>query len=344
MKEWYLMGGATKPNSIGGYENEAFGDFKGDAFSEALTTDIADDIVIWNHDMTESVQIRGILSENVADTTLKSLQRSVLVEIGTLKGGDYLEFDDNIWIVDGRPGNNHIYEKATLKQCQYKLRWQKNDGTIIERWANFESASKYDVGEIDGRTMILPTNNSTILIPTDENSLTIEGKRVFIDINEPPQKTFKITRNDDVLYLYKGNEGVLSLISDRTELNSEEDRPDLRLCNYIETTEPYIPDPNQSQVLSTINGRDTLRVGYSRTYTVSFTDLDGNEVSADDVSFVWNIEGDITDSITADIDGDSITLTADDDDMLVDEKFKLQIVIDGEINVEMIITIAEAWG
>ena len=40
-QEWYLMSSSTKPNSLGGYENEGFNDFKDDAFDEALATDIA---------------------------------------------------------------------------------------------------------------------------------------------------------------------------------------------------------------------------------------------------------------------------------------------------------------
>ena len=43
-KEWYLLSSSTKPNSIGGYENEGFQDYKDDAFSEALETDIATNI------------------------------------------------------------------------------------------------------------------------------------------------------------------------------------------------------------------------------------------------------------------------------------------------------------
>lgn len=49
-KEWYLLSSSTKPNSIGGYENEGFQNYKDDAFSEALETDIAADIILYNHD------------------------------------------------------------------------------------------------------------------------------------------------------------------------------------------------------------------------------------------------------------------------------------------------------
>lgn len=88
-KEWYLLSSSTKPNSIGGYENEGFQNYKDDAFSEALETDIAADIILYNHDLSESQEIRCIIQGNSADTMLKSMERIGLFSIGTVKAGMY---------------------------------------------------------------------------------------------------------------------------------------------------------------------------------------------------------------------------------------------------------------
>ena len=71
--------------------------------------------------------------------------------------------------------------------CQYKLKWQKSNGDIIERWANFVSASKYDVGQFGNNYITLASNNFTVLIPEDDDGITLENKRVFIyrNINSP---------------------------------------------------------------------------------------------------------------------------------------------------------------
>ena len=51
MQEWYLIGNNTKPNMIGGYENEGFLDCKDDAFYETLETDLADIVILYNYDV-----------------------------------------------------------------------------------------------------------------------------------------------------------------------------------------------------------------------------------------------------------------------------------------------------
>lgn len=283
IKEWYLITPDTRPNITSGFGNDAFVDYKDDAFAEVLTTDIADDLTLYNYDLSKSVELRGVIQGNIADTQLKSMERTVLVPIGTLHSGDYIFFEDEFWIVDGRPGNNKTYEKATLKECQYKLRWQKNDGTVIERWANFASASKYDVGETSDKTIILTSNNLTIIMPNDKDSMTIDGKRVFIDHSDIPEKVFKITRNDDVLFLHGSHGGTLSLIADKVELNLETDRQDLRLCDYIDPTIPPTPpqNPDETADLRAVidfNGDQELKIGGStKTLTGYFTDINDNK-------------------------------------------------------------------
>lgn len=52
MKEWYLIGNKTKPNMLGGYENQGFLDYKEDAFAESLETDIATTVLLCNSDLS----------------------------------------------------------------------------------------------------------------------------------------------------------------------------------------------------------------------------------------------------------------------------------------------------
>ena len=136
MKDWYLLTPTTRPNEIGGYENDSFIDYREDAFYEALTTDIASTVTIYNYNLSVSKTVRCIIQNNTSDTLLKSLERIILAPIGTLKAGMYLYFEDRFWLITGYPGNNVIYEKATSVLCQYKLRWQLQSGKINPRPAN----------------------------------------------------------------------------------------------------------------------------------------------------------------------------------------------------------------
>lgn len=340
MKEWYLLTSDTRPNSIGGYENDAFVDYKDDAFQEALQTDIAVSVTLYNYDLSESKSIRCIIQGNIADTQLKSMERTVLVPIGTLKAGMYIFFENRYWLVTGYPGSNKIYEKATVILCQYKLRWQDDNGKVIERWANFTSASKYDTGHSGNQTIMLTSNNFTIWIPEDDDSATLDTRRVFIDRDTiRPTKVFEITRSDDVLYLF-GEEhgGILSFIADKDELNLEVDRPDLGLCDYKEPT-PLPPKPDETTDLSAvISGKSNLINGFSRTYSVEFRDSNGD--IKEDVDFTWNVESDF--DVQQKVNGNEIELSVDDKS-LIGSSFILQVCVQDKVLSEFEITITSLY-
>lgn len=338
MKEWYLLNAGTRPNITGGYENDTFRDYKDDAFYEALQTDIASTVQLYNHDRSESTEIRCIIQDNLSNTQLKSMERSILAPIGTLKAGMYIFYENVYWLISGYPGNNEVYEKSTIILCQRILKWQDNTGNIIERPANIVSAAKYDTGTSGNSTILLSSNNFTIWIPDDDESATLEKKRVFIDRNyDNPQKVYKITRSDDALYLF-GEEhgGILSFIADKDELNLMTDRPDLGLCDYHSPTD--VPEPNpgdETPVLSaSISGGDTLRCGRSKTWMVTFKDGDGNEIT--DCDFKWNVASDFV--IIQVINKNKIQLRVDDEDC-IGSSFLLQITNNNRILTECQITI-----
>ena len=345
MKEWYLTN--PKPNITSGYENDALSEYAQDNFTDVLETTFSDTALLFNYSLSESKEIKCIIQGNIANTQLKSMERTILVPIGTLHSGDYVFFEDEYWIVDGRPGNNKSYEKATLKECQYKLRWQKDDGTIIERWVYLTSSSKYDVGENGNNTIILTSNNYLITIPNDEDSMTLDGKRVFIDLSDVPEKVFKITRNDDVLFAHGSHGGTLNLIADKTEFNKETDNQELRLCDYIDSSPPTPPSepttPDETEDLSaTISGTSNLRIGVTRNYTATISDSDGNAVQWDDTKYGWNVASDF--DVKQTITENKISLTVEDEDF-IDSSFILQVIKldDGSVIAEIEITVIDVF-
>ena len=345
MKEWYLN--CPSPNITSGYENDALSEYAQDNFTDVLETTFSDTALLFNYSLSESKEIKCVIQGNVANTQLKSMERTILVPIGTLHSGDYIFFEDEYWIVDGRPGNNKSYEKATLKECQYKLRWQKDDGTIIERWVYLTSSSKYDVGENGNNTIILTSNNYLITIPNDEDSMTLDGKRVFIDLSDIPEKVFKITRNDDVLFAHGSHGGTLNLIADKTEFNKETDNQELRLCDYIDSTPPTPPSeptiPDETEDLSvTISGTTNLKIGVTRTYTATLSDKDGNAVQWDDAKYSWNVASDF--DVKQTVTENKISLTVEDEDF-IDSSFILSVIKldDGSVIGDFEITVIDVF-
>lgn len=339
MKEWYLLNTETRPNITGGYENDVFNDYKDDAFFEALETDLGTTVLLYNHDRSESTELRCIIQDNLANTQLKSIERSILAPIGVLKAGMYIFYDNVYWLISGYPGNNGVYEKATLILCQRILKWQDDSGKIIERPANFTSAAKYDTGTSGNSTITLSSNNFTIWIPDDDDSATLEEKRVFIDRNyKTPRKVYKITRSDDALYLFgEDHGGILSFIADKDELNPITDRPDLGLCNYHSPAAPPIPDET-TDLSALISGGTTLRCGRSKSWTVKFTDKDGNDV--ENCDFKWNVVSEF--NVTQTVDSQKIQLRVDDENC-IDSSFLLQAIMDDSVVAEIEITVVEGF-
>lgn len=341
MKEWYMEN--YTPN-ITGFESCAISQYAQDNFTDVLLTNLADDLLLCSHDLSVKTPIRGIIQGNMADTQLQSMYRTILCKIGTVHAGDYIYFDDNYWIIDGLPGNNKSYEKVTLKVCQYKLRWQKDDGTIVERWGNFSTASKYDKGENGNEVATLSSNNYTILIPEDDDGMTIERRRVFIDISQNPEKVFKITRNDDPLFMYNSKGGVLSLIADKEELNLEKDRPDLRLCDYIDPETPPSfsnGESGESDISAMIKGPKDILVGFPQKYTALFKSVsDESDIDFSEVDFSWNIIGD--DRISHTERDDIIAISVNDED-LIGSSFLLQLLVKGSVLAELPVKITEGW-
>lgn len=258
-----------------------------------------------------------------------------------VKIGDYIHDtkDDTYWLVYNSFNVNDVHYEGKLIQCNYPLKWQLSNGKVVERWANIVSASKYDTGETGNATIILSSNNFTVLIGFCEEGYELEGKRVFIDKrNINPEKVFKMTRGDDVLF-DSGNMGALfSFIADKTEFNKDEDRPDLKLCNYIDVGSDDTPPENPDEMTDltiTISGNKNLKVGFSRTYTATITDVDGNALEWDN-TYSWNVVSDF--EVGQETDGNTIKLLVEDDS-LIDESFILQLLVDGTVKTELEITV-----
>ena len=341
MKEWYLE--HTPPESTSEYENESMLDYGESNFTDILYTNVAKTVILYNSDLTYAKEIKCIVQGNTSDTQLKSMERIFLFKIGTVKAGMYIFFENRYWLIDGYPGNNGSYEKATSVLCQYKLRWQNSTSEIIERWCNITSASKYDVGEDGNNTIMLTSNNYTIKVPYDEETLSLEEKRVFIDKHKTnPTKVFKLTRDDDVLYDY-GDEyhgSILSFIADKDEFNPTFDNQKLRICNYDHSSTPSTPDvPSSQEMVVLILGDNTLRVGRKKSWNMSFIDKEENEVDCDD--FAWHITSDF--DITKIVTDKTIQLFVNDD-LYIGKSFLLQILDnDGTILAEKEITIEEGF-
>ena len=145
---------------------------------------------------------------------------------------------------------------------------------------------------------------------------------------------FRITKSNDVLYDF-GEEhgGIFSFIADKTEFNPTTDNQELRVCDYkdIHKTTTSI-----NEMVVSIIGKERLQVGYPRTYSVTFTDKQGNAI--DDISFAWNVLSDF--DVEQSVKDNSITVNIQDDD-LVGQSFSIQVLVNGSVITSKEISIVE---
>lgn len=258
-----------------------------------------------------------------------------------IKIGEYLHDtkDDTYWLIYNSFNVNDVHYEGKMIQCNYLLRWQLTSGEIIERYSNIVSASKYDVGENGNSTLVLSSNNYTVLIGYCEEGFELEGKRVFIDMKSTnPIKVFKITRSDDVLYNSGSMGSLLSFIADKTEFNPNNDNQELKICDYIDPSTPLPPTPSEpdetTDLSATITTNGVLKVGFYRTYTVNFTDENGDIVDWNAVNFTWNVVSSF--EVEQAESSNKIRLKVSDEDR-IGSSFLLQCIIDstvvGEIKI-----------
>ncbi len=262
-----------------------------------------------------------------------------------IKIGEYLHDtkDDTYWLIYNSFNVNDVHYEGKMIQCNYLLRWQLTNGEIIERYSNIVSASKYDVGENGNNTLILSSNNYTVLIGYCEEGFELEGKRVFIDRKPTkPTKVFKITRSDDVIYNSDGMGSLLSFIADKTEYNPNKDNQEMKICDYIEPSSCIPPTPQPPNEMPDlrciISGNANLRNGYNRTYTVSFMDKDNNLIDSEKIDYQWNVVSDF--EVEKEINDNKIILSINNED-LIGSFFLLQITTGENTISEIKINIVE---
>lgn len=260
--------------------------------------------------------------------------------------GDYVEWANSHWIVVTCDSDDEIYKDGKLNQCNYLLKWQNELGEIIERWAVIQSASKYNDGTDSNAVITLGSDQLSIIVPIDSETIKLKksmSKKFFIDGNTEDPTTYELTGTGNVPDTYNGH-GITSWIVKECAYTATEDDLKYGVCNYkavdIEedpTTPPENPD-EMTDLRVVISGNKNLKVGFSRTYTVKFTDENGNEI--DETDWEWNVGADYIDVVEQ--NGNEIELLIENEDY-VNSSFVLSVVKDTVALAQIEITVVEAF-
>ena len=262
--------------------------------------------------------------------------------------GDYIydEKEGTYWLCTESYNINDVHYEGKLTECNWYLRWQRADGVIVEYPAQDLNSTQYNSGESGNATITLGSAQHMETVQANEDTLALASPQRFY-VSRNHTIPFVVTQNDSTALNY-GTKGICR-ITVTQDVIRDVDRPDLGICDYreIDTNTPSEEDPTtppenpdeMTDLSATILGNKNLKVGFSRTYTATITDVDGNAVEWDN-TYSWNIVSDF--EIGCEIDGNTIKLLVEDEDC-VDSLILLQVIRNNTVIAEIEITVVEAF-
>ena len=260
-----------------------------------------------------------------------------LVEVG-----DYVydEADNSYWICTESFNINNVHYEGRFTLCNWVLRWQRPDGTILEYPCQDRNATQYNSGESGNGVMTLGSSQHMEMVQANEDTLALASpQRFYIDRgNKIP---YVVTQNDSTAYNY--GKGICQ-ITVMQDVNREGiDRPDLGICDYIPPANPSENDDETTVLTKDINGviqgNKTLRVGFERTYKAILTNKLGEPISWTD-DFYWNVyPSSIVDLNT---NNNTVSILAEDED-LIGRSLSVEVRHKGALVCGETITIDEAF-
>lgn len=274
--------------------------------------------------------------------------------------GDYVKWNDQIWLITLVDVDEKTWNRGYMYLCTVPLRWQNSEGKIIERYAYSEDFTKYSSGTTGNNTITIGDNQYGLTIPIDSETRKLKRDMRFpIDFEDAEQPDIyeltnrKVNLNNNE---YFGRGGTMVVTMSYDAFNKDKDKRvvmengnEVWICDYNEidntdtntpSEDPTPPPENPDEMTDlriAISGNTNLKVGFSRTYTTTITDVDGIAVEWDD-TYSWNVVSDF--EVGQEVTDNKIKLLVEDES-LVDSSFILQVIksVDNTVVAEIEITV-----
>lgn len=157
----------------------------------------------------------------------------------------------------------------------------------------------------------------------------------YINGSETTGATFNWTSSDNELAIVDNTGKVTSLSEGTVKITATWIEKDVSEFVYITIANENVP-PTPIYNYSIV-GNTNLKCGYTRTYTFSITDSEGETIN--NIDSQWNIVADFEVKQTI-LDDKRIKLQVNNED-LIGSRFVLQALVDGEVKAEITINIVE---
>lgn len=249
--------------------------------------------------------------------------------------GDFVEWEDSMYICINDENDNSIQCTGYITKCNNTLTFQTPDTTIHTIPCIItDRASVYSDGVEDTKYIRLPDGLIKIVIPNNELTDTFDllNKRIIFDHSK--YSVFEVVRVDKLL-----QQGLIEIIAEVEVYDQNVDNLELNLSNYIDTTEPEIPEippeiPDERNYEMILYGQDTITLMQTGDYYVRT--FDNGIETGHDVRF------EIDDTSLANIksqDGRNCVVATNTNFSMGEVKLKVILLVDEAVFVEKTIGI-----
>ncbi len=229
----------------------------------------------------------------------------------SIYAGDYVNWGRGKWLVQSCTTDDEIYKKGQLWECNWLMKWENDDGDIVERWCFASSASKYNEGVEQDKVFTLGSDQCKVYMPIDEEVLAVTKKKemlFIIDNATVGQPRIYEAHNPSNVYstfdVLKGNDGKLHGVTDWILKETTYTLTDEELASGVcrRYNEVGTDDDEDDTNTTIINGDAELPLSKAKTYYVDEADWSD--------SYEWAVECAYTATTT--ITGNSIKIRVND--------------------------------
>ncbi len=213
-----------------------------------------------------------------------------------------------------------INYKGKFTLCNWILKWQNKDGKILEYPCYDMNSTQYNSGEQSNKNFTIGSSQHMLTLPSDENTIALNSpQRFYLDKNMNNPTSFIVTQNDTTSHNY-GKKGLVKLTVYESQNNSETDRPDLGICDYIDVSTNKNCCCKVSKAIIDYNTTVIKSGGDSQMFIGKFYDDKENEIT--NIVPHWTIICDFSSKLQVK-EFDNCLSIGIDDDSYIDEEFKL---------------------
>lgn len=306
--------------------------------------DREEDTLLNGNPFTESPRI---FDRKFIDTFHHKITVETILDKDWIECGDYLEYEGMVWLCLNSYSFHKLYCRATFMSCDWKIYWINENGELKSQYVIDQNSTQYNSGETSNSTMTLGSAQHMLKMQCNDDTIILDSPMRFaIDKNIKKPTCYKVTQNDNTAYNY--GKGLCCVTVTETPLNTESDKlitlddgTQVWICDYVEVTPlpPTPPEPNETTDLRcVISGNTNLKNGYRRSYTVTFSNKEGNSVEWQKVNYQWNVVSDF--DVKQTMSENEITVSVNDEN-LIGGSFFVQILVNTTVLAGIKVNIVE---